>query len=95
MEPPALLSGHVSRCLTCQAEAARSRRVTRVMALMGVTTVPAPPELMPRVEVAAAVPRRPRRRSEALVPAIAAASATAVAGAIAVLVALRRRAHAT
>ncbi len=89
LEPPATLSAHMARCLTCQAEAARSRRLTRAMALMGTTTLPAPADLMARVE--AAVDRRSRRRSPALVPAATAAAVTAVAGAVAVSLAIRRR----
>ena len=92
LEPPAALSAHVARCLTCQAEAARHRRLSRVMALMGTTTLPAPADLMARVE--AAVDRRSRRRSGALVPAATAAAVTAVAGAVAVSLAIRRRVQA-
>jgi hypothetical protein len=75
------LEAHASSCLTCQAEAARYRRLRRSLAALGQRREPAPPGFVDRVlaaldgDLGAAPPERRRGRVASTAGALAATAA--------------------
>jgi anti-sigma factor RsiW len=85
---------HLRRCLRCQAELARYRRLRRACRTLADTPVQVPDDLLAavlaRLEHPTTVSSRPRRTTYL---AVAATAATAAAGAAGALVLGRRRHH--
>jgi hypothetical protein len=86
------LDDHVARCLGCQAERARYRRLGRVLTGLVDDVEPAPRGFLQRVDVALDGGRRPAERGARLGKAAAATGAIATAAGV-VALAVWRRAH--